>query len=36
MNWQRYEILKATYTAEAKSAAEYEAACRRAALEAGI
>lgn len=36
MSWQRYEVLKKTYTAEARSAAEYEAACRRAAQEAGI
>jgi hypothetical protein len=36
MSWQRYEALKATYAAKATTTAEYEAACRRAALEAGI
>lgn len=36
MSWQRYEALKAIYTASATTTAEYEAACRRAALESGI
>lgn len=34
--WELYERLKAQYTSDAETAAEYEAACRRAALEAGI
>ena len=34
--WPRYELLKREYTAAAFSSAEYEAACRRAANEAGV
>jgi len=34
--WQRYELLKSIYAASASSSAEYEAACRRAAKEAGV
>lgn len=34
--WELYERLKAQYTAQAQTASEFEAACRRAALEAGI
>lgn len=34
--WQRYEFLKLHYAAQAASSAEYEAACRRAAKEAGV
>jgi hypothetical protein len=33
---QRYEVLKARYTVNATSAAEYQAACQRAAMEAGL
>lgn len=33
--WQLYESLKARYTANATSSAEYAASCRRAAMEAG-
>jgi hypothetical protein len=35
-DWRRYEELKAKYTAESRSPKEYEAACRRAAEEAGV
>jgi len=34
--WQRYEFLKACYAAQAVTSGEYEAACRRAAKEAGV
>lgn len=34
--WQRYEFLKSRYAGQAASSAEYEAACRRAAKEAGV
>lgn len=32
----RYEVLKARYTADATCAAEWQAACQRAAKEAGL
>lgn len=35
-DYQLYERLKAEYTATATTPAEYEAACRRAAQEAGV
>jgi hypothetical protein len=34
--WERYELLKRDLTASAKTAAEYDAACRRAAELAGV
>ena len=34
--WQRYEFLKSHYAAQTASSVEYEAACRRAAKEAGV
>lgn len=34
--WTHYEDLKTRYTSTAKSQLEYEAACRRAAAEAGV
>jgi len=35
-NWFRYEVLKAEFTATATTPAEYEAACLRAARDAGV
>ena len=34
--WHTYRVLKELYTRDATNHIEYEAACRRAALEAGI
>ena len=34
--WQRYEALKAQYIDAAENQQQYEAACRRAAREAGV
>ena len=35
-DWHLYEVLKSEYVATATTSAEYEAACRRAAQEAGV
>ncbi len=34
--WETYRRLKELYTRDAKNTVEYEAACRRAAREAGV
>lgn len=35
-SWQRYELLKQKYTANAQSSSEYDAGIRRAVLESGV
>lgn len=34
--WHRYQELKALYTRDVQSSVDYEAACKRAAQEAGL